>query len=179
MANMCRSPLDVHCPDKRAVESRPAMPPDISIRGEAIASPAARALIEALNAELSERYPEPGATHFSLDASEVAEGNGAFLVAYLGNDAVGCGAIRRIEEGVGEIKRMFVRPTARGRGVGAALLHAIEQTARQLNIHRLVLETGERQQEALALYRRAGFALIPCFGEYVDSPLSICMGKSL
>jgi putative acetyltransferase len=155
------------------------MRPAVSIRREAIGSPAARALIEALNAELSERYPEPGANHFSLEANEVADDKGAFLVAYLGSDPVGCGAIRRIEDGVGEIKRMFVRPTARGHGVGAALLYAIEQTARQLGIHRLVLETGERQQEALSLYRRAGFTLIPCFGEYVDSPLSICMGKNL
>src|SRR6266581_3338428 len=130
-------------------------------RGDLL-SPAARALIEALNAELSSRYPEPGANHFRLDPDEVADGQGAFLIASSGGRPVGCGAVRRIEARTGEIKRMYVSPDAR-----------------TLGIARLVLETGLRQGEALALYEGAGFSRIPPFGEYVNSPLSVCMAKDL
>ncbi|HYB44709.1 MAG TPA: GNAT family N-acetyltransferase [Candidatus Methylomirabilis sp.] len=147
-------------------------------RGD-LASGTAAALIGGLNAELSTRYPEDGATHFRLDADEVAEGRGVFLVAYRGADAVGCGAVRRIGNALGELKRMYVVAGARRHGVGRALLRALEDEARRLGLSRLVLETGERQGEALALYARAGYARIPAFGEYVASPLSVCMGKDL
>jgi putative acetyltransferase len=151
----------------------------VSVQRGDILSPAARVLIEALNAELAGRYPEPGATHFRLDPDEVADGHGAFLIASSGGRPVGCGAVRRIEMGTGEIKRMYVSPDARGRGVGRAVLAALEAEARALGITRLVLETGLRQGEALALYERAGFTRIPAFGEYVSSPLSLCMAKDL
>jgi GNAT superfamily N-acetyltransferase len=67
----------------------------------------------------------------------------------------------------------------RGRGIGRHVLGALELEGRRLGVRRLVLETGERQAEALALYTGAGFARIPPFGEYVDSPLSVCMEKRL
>jgi putative acetyltransferase len=151
----------------------------IDVLREDIRSPLAYQLISELNAELSERYPEDGATHFRLDAAEVALGRGAFLIARVDGEAVGCGAVRRIEDGVAEIKRMYVRTTARGRGIGGAILAALEAEARGLAVSRLVLETGVRQPEALALYRRFGFEVIPLFGEYVGSSLSVCMGKDL
>ena len=121
----------------------------IEIRRDPLHSAVARTLIVALNAELLARYPEEGATHFRLD------------------------------DGVAEVKRMYVVPAARGLGVGAVILAALEAEARALGATRLVLETGERQPEAIALYRRAGFSVIPRFGEYVDSALSLCMGKDL
>ena len=144
-----------------------------------ILSPPARTLIAALNAELTSRYPEAGANHFRLDPDEVADGQGAFLIASRAAKLVGCGAIRRIEARTGQIKRMYVSPEERGRGLGRALLEALETEARGLGISRLVLETGVRQPEAIALYERAGFATIAPFGEYVDSPLSVCMAKEL
>jgi len=147
-------------------------------RADILSAPA-RALIAALNAELSARYPEEGATHFRLDPGEVADGRGAFLIASSSGRPVGCGAVRRLEAGTGEIKRMYVSPDARGRGVGRAVLTALEAEARALGITRLVLETGLRQIEAVALYERAGFSQIPAFGEYVNSPLSLCMAKDL
>src|SRR4029077_17212677 len=119
------------------------------------------------------------ANHFRLDPEEVAEGQGAFLAAYAGGRAVGCGAVRRIDPGTAEIIRKFVRPDARGRGLGRFLLAALEGEALRLGARRLLLETGDRQPEALALYERAGFARIPPFGEYVGSPLSVCMAKDL
>ena len=144
-----------------------------------ILSPPARTLIEALNAELSSRYPEEGACHFRLDAHEVADGQGAFLIAFQSGKPVGCGAVRRIEARTGELKRMFVVPEERGRGVGRAILNALESEAQALGVSRLMLETGVRQSEAIALYQRAGFSRIAPFGEYVDSPLSVCMAKEL
>jgi len=152
---------------------------DTEIRREAISGLVAARLILALNAELSALYPEEGPNHFRLDPGEVADGRGAFLVAYVKGEPVGCGAIRRLDADTAEIKRMYVEPGARGRGMGCVLLGALEAEGRGLGVKRLVLETGERQPEALALYARAGFRRIPAFGEYVGSPLSACMGKEL
>ena len=154
-------------------------PAAVTIRRFDILAPTARTLIEALNAELSSRYPEVGATHFRLDPEEVADGRGAFLVASRAGKLVGCGAVRRIEAFTGEIKRMYVSPGERGRGVGRGLLAALEEEARALGMARVLLEAGLRQPEAIALYERAGFSRVDPFGEYVGSPLSVCMAKDL
>jgi putative acetyltransferase len=151
----------------------------ISIARSDLRDADALTLIAELDAELSGRYPEPDANHFRLDADEVAPGRGALLLARLDGELVGCGSVRLLDPGTAEIKRMFIRPGARGRGVGRALLTALEGEARALAARRLVLETGDRQPEALALYQRDGFVRIPPFGEYVDSPLSVCMEKRL
>ena len=151
----------------------------IEIRRESLSSEVARALIAALNAELLGRYPEEGATHFRLDPEEVGDGRGAFVVAYDGVVPVGCGAVRRLESGLAELKRMYVVPDARGRRIGETIVRALESEARRLGVVRLVLETGERQPESLALYARMGFCVIDRFGEYVDSALSVCMGMDL
>jgi putative acetyltransferase len=152
---------------------------DLIVQRVDIQSPAAGHLVEALKAELSSRYPEAGATHFRLDPEEVADGRGAFLLASRSGKPVGCGAVRRIEERTGEIKRMYVRPGERGSGVGRALLATLETEARALGLSRLVLETGVRQPEAISLYERAGFSRIAPFGEYIGSALSVCMAKEL
>jgi len=159
--------------------TRGVAPADLVVERAAILSPVARALIGALNAELSSRYPEDGATHFRLDPDEVAPGRGAFLIATRAGKPLGCGAVRCLETETGEIKRMYVSPEARSHGVGRAVLAALETEARALGVARLVLETGVRQPEAIALYERAGFSRIPAFGEYVHSPLSVCMAKDL
>lgn len=140
----------------------------------------ARELIGELDAELAAAYPEEGANHFRLDPDEVGPGRGAFVVATADSGSpLGCGAVRVIAPDVAELKRMYVRPTGRGLGVGAALLAALEQRAVALGARRLLLETGVRQEAALRLYARAGFRRVASFGEYVDSPLSVCLAKSL
>lgn len=151
----------------------------LTIRPESLDAAAVQSLVRALDAELDQRYPEEGANHFRLDLHEVMPGRGVFLVAYAEDVAVGCGAVRINEPGVAEIKRMYVLPECRGRGIAGAVLKALEQQAEALGAHQLVLETGARQPESLAVYRRAGFIEIPRFGEYLDSPLSLCMGKSI
>src|SRR6266850_5267683 len=102
----------------------------LSIRREALSSPVAGALIAALNSELSAQYPEPGATHFRLDPAEVTGDRGAFLVAFLAGAPVACGAVRLVTGEAAELKRMYVVPTARGLGIGRALLEALEGQAR-------------------------------------------------
>jgi GNAT superfamily N-acetyltransferase len=151
----------------------------MTIQQADILSPTALALIQALNAELLGRYPEENANHFRLDAEEVAEGHGAFLIAFRDGTPVGCGALRRIEAWTGEIKRMYVSPAERGRGFGRALLDALEVEAHALGLRRLVLETGVRQPDAISVYERAGFTRIGPFGEYEDSALSVFMAKEL
>lgn len=155
-------------------------PPDVEIRRESILSATAARLIGALNAELLERYPEDGTPdHFRLDPHEVSEGRGAFLIAYLRGAPVGCGALRRLDADTAEIKRMYVEPGSRGRHLGQSLLDVLEAEAKRLGLARLVLETGSRQPEAIALYRHAGFVTVAAFGEYREHPLSTFLGKVL
>jgi GNAT superfamily N-acetyltransferase len=152
----------------------------VEIRDEPLSSPVAQALITALNAELTERYPNPEDNFFSLDPDEVVPGRGAFVVARAdGGTAVGCGAVRLIEPGVAEVKRMYVVPAWRGRRVAARVLAALVERAGELDARRLVLETGDRQPEAIALYERNGFRRIPRFGPYVDAVNSVCMERVL
>lgn len=153
---------------------------DVVITRADLAGETSRALITALNTELSALYPEAGATHFQLDPHEVAEGRGAFLVLSIDGRPVGCGAVRLIDAETGELKRMYVSPAMRGRGLGRTLVEALEREARALGASRLVLETGIRQHAAMALYRQTGFQEIPLYGEYCESPdTSVCMGKTI
>jgi len=139
-----------------------------------------RTLIEALNAELSGAYPEPGATHFGLAPEEVSGRRGAFLVVYADGIPVGCGAVRLVDPETGELKRMYMSPTVRGKGLGRKLVAALENEARSLGAKRLILETGIRQAAAIALYRKCGFESIPLYGEYLASPdTSLCLGKTI
>lgn len=155
------------------------MTDQLTIAPEPLASADARALIARLDAELTERYPDPEDRHFGLTVEQVGEGQGVFLVARRDGTPVGCGALRRLDGATGELKRMYVAPEARRGGVGRAVLLELERHARSLGLRRLVLETGDRQVEALSLYLGAGFAPIPRFGEYLDSRASVCLGREL
>ncbi len=152
----------------------------LDVRRGTLDSPDAARLIVALNAELRATFPEPGATHFSLTSAQVEAHDGAFLIAYLDDEAVGCGAVRRLDQATAELKRMYVDPFVRGRGIGRALVQALEREARLLGMTRVVLETGTRLEPAIRLYEGMGYARIPLFGEYLSSPdTSLCLGKSL
>lgn len=142
--------------------------------------PDTMALVERLNEELAAVATEPGENHFSLTTAEVTGDAGRMVRARLDGRLVGCGAIRRIEPHVGELKRMFVDPEVRGQRVGAALLDQLELRATRLGLDQLKLETGPRQVAARALYERSGYARCPAWGEYLDSPAtSMCYAKSL
>ena len=132
--------------------SGPRISETITIARAELSAGVSRALIDALNAELAGLYPEPGATHFRLDPEEVADGRGRFLVVQREGAPVGCGALRLLDAETAELKRMYVSPSLRGRGLGRRLVAALEAEARALGVRRLVLETGVRQAAALALY---------------------------
>jgi GNAT superfamily N-acetyltransferase len=140
-------------------------------------SDAAWRLIERLSAELGERYGDDGAGAFS--PADVQAPGGAFVVAWLNGRPVGCGALRPLAWGVGEVKRMFVEEDARRRGVARKILERLEAIAVQSGYKALRLETGVRQPEALGLYESAGYRHVRCYGQYVDNPLSVCFEKQL
>jgi len=152
----------------------------ITIARADLTAEVSRALIGSLNAELSDLYSEPGATHFHLDPEQVADGRGTFLIVYREGAPIGCGAVRLLDAETAELKRMYVAPSVRGTGLGRRLVAVLEAEARALGVRRLVLETGVRQAAALALYRATGFQPIPLYGEYCLSPeTSVCLGKEL
>jgi GNAT superfamily N-acetyltransferase len=155
------------------------------IRPEPLDSPVALRLISELNAELSRDYP-PAQRFHALDASEVAEGAGAFLVVWLDGAPAGCGAVRMLPAGAGagpgavaELKRMYVAPAFRGRGLSRVVLGELEVRAVALGANRAVLETGDKAVAALGLYESSGYARVPCFGAYAASPTSVCFEKEL
>ena len=149
----------------------------LSVTPEPFDSPDARRLIAALDAHLGELYPPAQRFGPNLKAEQLEEGRGTFLVARHGGRAIGCGAIRVLDPTTAEVKRMFVEPEQRGKRVGWAVLDGLEAAARQLGVRRLVLETGIYQDKAIALYRRAGFTEVACWGEYASSPTSVCYEK--
>lgn len=115
-----------------------------------------------------------------LSAQEFVPPEGSFLVAIDSNGAaVGCIGLRRHGAEIGEIKRMYVRPEHRRRGYARALLVAAEHRARELGYTALVLETGEPQPEAMALYEGHGYRRIPGFGHYQCAPLSRSFRREL
>lgn len=141
---------------------------------------ATRALVERLNDELASVAVEPGENHFTLANDEVTGDGGRMIRARLGGRLVGCGALRRIEDRVGELKRMYVDPAERGNRLGAAILDQLELWATRLGICEVKLETGPRQVEANALYVRAGYERCDAWGEYLLTPrTSMCYRKLL
>ena len=151
---------------------------DVTIAEEPLASASSRRLLDALDGHLNALYP-PEANFLLIAEDDVAAGRGTFLVARAGSEAVGCGAVRRLDRATAEVKRMYVVPAWRGRGVGWRILAALEAWAVAAGAERLVLETGDLQPEAVRLYRQSGFVPVPCFGEYADAPASVCYEKRL
>lgn len=101
------------------------------------------------------------------------------VVARRDGQAVGCGAIKEYEKGVAEIKRMFVRPEWRGQAIAKSILEELETWARELNFSECILETGKKQPEAIGLYQKSGYQLIPNYGQYENVENSVCMRKSI
>lgn len=140
----------------------------------------ARSLVAALDAELRARYPVDGTEdHFHVAPGEVCGDHGVFLLARIAGVPAGCGAIRRFDANTAEVKRMYVAPEWRGRGIGRAVLAGLEREAHTRGYRRLVLETGPRQPESLAMYARAGFVEVTAFRDAMAPDLSVFMEKRL
>jgi len=114
------------------------------------------------------------------EAAMFVEPDGVFLVVRDDEgSAVACGGIARFDAERAELKRMYVVPAARGRGLGRRVLVELEGAARRLGYAAVVLETGDRQPEALALYESSGYERIPCYPPYDSRALSLCFEKRL
>lgn len=140
---------------------------EIEIARESPESDLASVLLGRYYAELGSRFPggfDPDRTA-AAPVVELVPPRGAFLVARLDGRAVGCGAVRKLDENTAEVKRMWIEPDVRGRGVGRRLLAALEDAAIELDCRVLRLDTSARLTEALALYRSSGYHEIPAYND--------------
>jgi GNAT superfamily N-acetyltransferase len=153
---------------------------EIEIRARHLAAPESQALVRAALADLGERYGGSG-DDTPIDPAQFELPDGTFLVAYLDGRPVGCGGWRSHgDDGeTAELKRMYTAPAARGRGVARTVLTAVEESAREQGRKRIILECGDRQPEAIAMYIAAGYERIPNFGYYRDAPGCLSFGRTL
>ena len=130
-------------------------------------------------AEIAGHYGGRGGSGAEPDPTEFETPDGAFVVGYEQGRPVACGGVARYDDATGEVRRMYVSPDERGRGLSRLVLAALEEEARALGYTAIRLETGNRQVEALGLYRSAGYEPIPRYGPYVDDERSVCFEKRL
>lgn len=139
----------------------------------------AMALLAEASADARALYPELFAPD-SPPARNAPLGDGdVYVVAYIGGVPLACGALRRIDGEIAELRRMYVHREHRRRGLAAAVLRHLEGAALGLGYGRIVLETGYRQEPAMRLYEHGGYARIEPFGEYIGDPTSVCFAKAL
>lgn len=139
-------------------------------------NPTFRGLTLQLDQELWERYPttqQQYAVHNMLSKEVKA------VIAMEAGQAVGCGAFRELESGKVEVKRMFVQPAYRGKGISKLILQELEKWAREENHSIVILETGNKQPEAIGLYTSLGYERIPNYSAYQGLSESICMQKEI
>lgn len=138
------------------------------------ADPRLTPLVAALRAELDARYPE----EIDFEHPTVKEA-ARFLLATVDGAPVGCCAVQPLDAGESELKRMYVPPELRGRGIAGRLMTEAERLAVRLGRTRIKLETGVRQPEAIAVYERAGYHRIPNYPPYDRWQMSLCYAKPL
>jgi GNAT superfamily N-acetyltransferase len=132
------------------------------------------ALVRLLDADLAKR---DGAEHsFYSQFNKIAKIK-YVVVAYTDEKPVGCGAIKEFGPEAMEVKRMYVAPESRNKGVATKILSALENWAGELTYTKCVLETGKRQPEAIALYQKSGYQIIPNYGQYAGMENSVCFEK--
>jgi putative acetyltransferase len=149
------------------VEIRPEDPRQLDVQ----------ALLHQSDDYFQARYPAE--SNYLVSADVLGTDRAVFLAARRDRALLGSIALLLIAPGHAEMKRLFVRAEARGKGLGRRLLNALEEIARDRGIARISLETGVRQPEAIALYRASGYQTCPPFGAYASDPLSLFMTKRL
>jgi GNAT superfamily N-acetyltransferase len=151
----------------------------VTLRQVGYADPVAQHLIERVQQEYVVRYG--GRDEAVVDPAEFSPPHGLFLVAEVGGVPAGCGGWRVHPAGGGaaELKRMYVEPDFRRRGLSRVLLAELERTAAAAGHRQLVLNSGDKQPEALALYAGTGYLPVPGYGVYADSPDAVFLGKDL
>lgn len=131
-------------------------------------------IVRKLDADLAER---DGAEHAFYARYNKIDKIRHALVAYIDSRPVGCGAMKAFAPGIMEIKRMYTLPEARGKGVATCVLAELEHWAGELSCKKCVLETGKRQPEAILLYQKNGYLIIPDYGQYIGVENSLCFEK--
>jgi ribosomal protein S18 acetylase RimI-like enzyme len=149
----------------------------IAIAEERPDSPDAVALLAELDTHLGSLYAVESRHGFSVE--KLLRDGVAFFVSRDDGRPAGCGGVLLVGRDYAEIKRMYVRPGFRGRGLGRRMLDHLVGYARDRGLTVIRLETGIHQQEAIALYERSGFRRIPPFGPYRDDPVSRCYEKRI
>jgi len=147
------------------------VPADLTIAAESPLQDEVRTLIAALNAYLLSLTPPEHCSHMTVE--QMARPDTTVFIAREGGKAVGCGALRRHDGGIGEVKRMYTVPECQGKGVGGRILEAVLAQARQEGLNRMVLETGDRHPAAWRVYERAGFKRCGPVLDYPDSSWSV------
>ncbi|MBW4360264.1 GNAT family N-acetyltransferase [Flavobacterium taihuense] len=133
-------------------------------------------LIKTFDAYLWERYPELKANYWG---NNIIELNPNVVVIYRNEKPVACGCFKKYDKIAIEIKRMFVSPEARGLGLAQRILQELELWATELGYSVSILETLHKQQEAISLYQKVGYAIVDNYEPYVDSENSVCMRKQI
>ena len=133
-------------------------------------------LVALLDADLAERDGEDHSFYDQFNKLHLIK---YALVAYEKDTPVACGAIKEFEPNVMEVKRMYVTPEKRGKGIASKVLSSLENWARELGYQKCVLETGKRQPEAIALYSKNGYQIIANYGQYAGIENSVCFEKFL
>lgn len=133
-------------------------------------------LMQSFDAELRETY---GAHQDEADKQNVFEEAINMVLVTYGDNIAGCGGYKPHHENTAEIKRVYVLPEYRGKGLGIGLMREIEHWAKEDSFEHLILETGDQQHEAIALYRKIGYYDIPKYVPYLDSPVSVCLKKDI
>lgn len=136
-----------------------------------------RTLVTELNAVLLELTPPEHCHHLTVE--QMADEDTTVFIARDGGAAVACGALKRHEGGIGEVKRMYTRPSHRGQRIGEQIVARIEAMARDEGLKRLVLETGDRHHAAWKVYERSGFTRCGPVLDYPDVKWSVFYDKAL
>ncbi len=135
-----------------------------------------RNLVQLLDADLAVR---DGKDHAFYAQYNTIDSIRHAVVAYHDGRPAGCGAIKQYAPGAAEVKRMYVPPGFRRKGIAGAVLAELERWARELSFATCVLETGKKQPEAIGLYRKHGYRVIPNYGQYAGVDNSVCFEKEL
>lgn len=133
-------------------------------------------LVRLLDAELAELDGDEHAFYAQLNKTDMIR---HVVVSYENEIPVACGAFRAFEPGVVEVKRMFVQPEHRGKGLSRQVLSELEKWAKEEGHSHTILETGKKQPAAISLYESSGYTRIPNYGKYAGVENSVCMKKEL
>ena len=133
-------------------------------------------LVSMLDADLAIRDGEDHAFYAQFNKTNKIR---FVVIAYLNGLPIGCGALREFTPVIMEVKRMFVLPEQRGKGIASSVLAELEKWAKEMLFTSCVLETGKRQSEAISLYKHNGYSITENYGQYIGMENSVCFRKEL